>query len=90
MKLIFDQNTKEESLFYLSQQFSLNYILNLDSLYDYLSTIKEHFEIWIEKEPSEFKGILKVFKMAESNNSYLFIDQIVYRYCQDTRGKDIQ
>ena len=50
MKLIFDQNTKEEALFYLSQQFSLNYILNLDSLYDYLSTIKEHFEIWIEKE----------------------------------------
>lgn len=77
MDLFLNQNSKEEMLQYLQNQFQLDYSLNLDALYDVLSTCKEEINIYIEEENQYNSCVLQVFTEAQEVNSYLTIHKII-------------
>ncbi|MGM9948011.1 hypothetical protein [Floccifex sp.] len=83
MNLILNQNSKEEILQYLQEQFQLDYSLNLDSLYDVLSTCKEEINIYLEEENQINSCILLVFADAQKENPYLLIHKIINSQSQD-------
>ncbi|MGM9913164.1 hypothetical protein [Floccifex sp.] len=72
MTLLLNQNSKEEALAYLQEQFKLDYTLNLDGLYDLLCTLNIEIRLEIDNRPC-LQGILLVFKQASIMNPCLRI-----------------